>query len=295
MTALLRRLSDDEWRVRRKAAEALGQAGAAAGEAVPALTRLLDDSSREVRAAAAESLGRMGPAAEAAVPALIRRLTTDPGEQISTEADWAKERLVQVHAADALKRVGAGAVPALIRSLADRPKERVVRTMDGMEPAWRQRPETQAIVSLLIQKLVDRGEKVRVRTDVAQVLGAIGPEARAAVSALIRLLADPADFLPGGGEFLQEEVKAALDRVDPSWPRSDAARAIVATLIQRLEDPDRDVSDVAARVLGRLGPAAEAAVPALTRLLTNEDELVRNTAEQALTRIKKTPPTGDGP
>ncbi|MGZ9092712.1 MAG: HEAT repeat domain-containing protein, partial [Rhodoplanes sp.] len=56
--------------VRSHAAEALGEIGPAASNAVPALTAALTDAHSDVRWPAAEALGRIGAAASGAVPAL---------------------------------------------------------------------------------------------------------------------------------------------------------------------------------------------------------------------------------
>lgn len=61
--------------VSREALAALGDFGAAAAPALPAMIAALDEPA--CRAAAARALVRLGPAGEAAVPALVRGFTTD--------------------------------------------------------------------------------------------------------------------------------------------------------------------------------------------------------------------------
>jgi HEAT repeat protein len=63
-------LRDRDARVRKRAAEALGQAGPADPAVVPALTAAVRDRDAAVRAAAVLCLLRIGPAAREAVPAL---------------------------------------------------------------------------------------------------------------------------------------------------------------------------------------------------------------------------------
>jgi HEAT repeat protein len=46
---------------------------------------------------------------------------------------------------------------------------------------------------------------------------------------------------------------------------------------------------LAIEVLGRVGPEAKAAIPALTELLKDKDEGVRKAASEALDKIKETP------
>ena len=70
---------------RRKAADSLGQLGAAAYPAVPALIKALSDADAGVRRSAAQALGRMGPQADAAVPALTAALA-DPNPGVRESA-----------------------------------------------------------------------------------------------------------------------------------------------------------------------------------------------------------------
>lgn len=69
---LIAALRDKNPRVRRVSADALGEIGPAASEAVPQLIALLDDE--QVWDAAAEALGQIGPESRAAVPKLVEAL-----------------------------------------------------------------------------------------------------------------------------------------------------------------------------------------------------------------------------
>ena len=60
---LVRRLQDDDWQVRRDAAVALGELGAAAEEAMPALEDAIADDNGEVCLAASDALSRIRIAA----------------------------------------------------------------------------------------------------------------------------------------------------------------------------------------------------------------------------------------
>ncbi|HEX5444138.1 MAG TPA: HEAT repeat domain-containing protein [Pirellulales bacterium] len=61
--------------------------------------------------------------------------------------------------------------------------------------------------------------------------------------------------------------------------------ASVPSLVEILQDPDRDVRAQAARALARMGPRAEPAIPALIAALNDSDKEVRMGAARALGQI----------
>jgi HEAT repeat protein len=63
------------------------------------------------------------------------------------------------------------------------------------------------------------------------------------------------------------------------------ARPAIADLIRVLNDPDIRARQKAAEVLGRFGPAAASAEPALRKALDNESPEVRRAAGEALLTI----------
>jgi HEAT repeat protein len=103
VNGLVRRLQSQEADVRISAADALGQIGPEAKEAVPALIAALKDQEQNVRNFAANTLGQIGPEA---MPALIAALKDQ-------EAD------VRSYTAMALGGIGPDAVPPLIAALKD--------------------------------------------------------------------------------------------------------------------------------------------------------------------------------
>ena len=85
-------VTDPNPKVRKKAADVLGNVGPADPAVVPALVAALKDADASVRDAAVLGLSKMGPAAAAAAPAL-QEACTDPDAN------------VRGHAATALRRV----------------------------------------------------------------------------------------------------------------------------------------------------------------------------------------------
>ncbi len=105
--ALIEALEDDELAVRWDAAKALGKMGAVAARAVPALTAVLHEQDDAIsRRHVVTALGCIGPAARTAVPALIGSLRDD-GHQLDELAG------------EALVCIGTPAIPALIEAMKD--------------------------------------------------------------------------------------------------------------------------------------------------------------------------------
>jgi HEAT repeat protein len=98
---------DDTLNTRWMAARILGENGAAAKEAVPALIEALKDKERPPRIWATIALGAIGPEAKAAVPALTTTSKMDEFDQIR----W--------HAAASLVQVASekAVVPLLIEAV----------------------------------------------------------------------------------------------------------------------------------------------------------------------------------
>lgn len=91
----------------------------------------------------------------------------------------------------------------------------------------------------------------------------------------------------------QEAERLRVVRAFRDWGvRETAADALarigdaaVPSLVETLEDPDRDVRAQAARALARMGPRAEPAIPALIAALNDSDKEVRMGAARALGQI----------
>src|SRR5207244_4789657 len=125
-------------------------------------------------------------------------------------------------------------------------------------------------------------------------------DAASATDALLSLLSDP-------DPYVRQTAAKALGDIHPDDPRvvpalleklagdekaiaihplaeyKSAAKDAVPRLCEILEsDADVDVRWGAARTLGKIGPAAKAAIPALVRTLKATDSLVREHAAEAL-------------
>jgi HEAT repeat protein len=141
----------------------------------------------------------------------------------------------------------------------------------GMLPA----PKAEFLVPALGRLLLDTD--LQVRTLAAGSLEAMGPYAKDAVPAM-------AQSLGRGDVDGQLAVMFALSRVPPEF-----AKTAVPHLAGLLTNQDPRLLRSAAESLGRIGPAAQLAIPGLRRLLGNEDADVRIAASEAILSITATP------
>lgn len=112
---MTRALADDDGGVRRLAAEFLGACGAAAASAVPDLTQMLGSRDKNDREYATKALLRIGPAAAAAKDALIACY-----EAVSEDDSWRRSEVLEALAAVAPE--ARRELPALEAMLAEREK-----------------------------------------------------------------------------------------------------------------------------------------------------------------------------
>jgi len=250
--ALIRYLLDGSPLAVEAATEALGHLGEPA--AVPFLANVLDRPESQLRRKAADALGAIGPGAFEAVPSLIRSLKA--GNET---------------AAEALGRIGEpGSVPSLIDALSDwRVAFGAVSALGAIGP------EHPGILPALVRtvSLPQAPEAVRVRA--AEVLGSFGQKAKDAVPALVSLLKGP------HSAAIRSAAAQALMSI--STEKESGLPILVWALG---ESPDPNVRRWAAEMIGRLGPAAFDAVPALVKALEDPDPAVRQEAEKSIRRLQ---------
>ena len=165
---LVKGLESKEEMVRSAAANAVGDFPDAV-EALPQMVKALESKEEMVRSAAAYALGEIGPAAVEALPQLVKALES-------------KEEMVRSAAAYALGEIGPAAVEALpqlvkaLESKEERVRSAAANALGKMGPA---------AVPQLVEALKDQDQEATVRQNAAKVLGEMGP---AAVEALPRLV-----------------------------------------------------------------------------------------------------------
>jgi HEAT repeat protein len=281
-----RQLAEEDVRARWYAAYALGQIGPEARAAVEPLMKILENPREHeyVRGNAAWALGRIGPGAEAAVPLLVETLSS-------------RHLSVRRNAPLALGRMGSAAkdaAPRLRELLSDQDPTVVVHSALALWQIEEDERAVQGLVALTRQQREDLrpylavsalGEIGTARNEVlpaltaalghkdpdvrraaARELGRIGPEALPSLQEVLR-----------AGHSGRPSAVEALGRIGV-----DALPA----LTEALRSDDAASRRAAARALGRLGPAAKEAAPALIAALGDRDPAVRETIGWARGEIR---------
>lgn len=168
-------------------------------------------------------------------------------------------------------------------SSSDRPADRPVLAADtpkppkGAEPLDAGAKFQGRTLAEWVNDLSARDEITR--SQAADAVAKYGPNAKSAVPALSKILADPKDF-------------AWFNAVDAVKALGPSAGEAVGTLSQLLRNRDPGVRLTVAYALGELGPAAEKGVPGLIALLDDKavaegGAKVRDVAVSALERVGK--------
>lgn len=258
--ALTTVLKDSNDVVRAKAAEALGKIGESAADvAVPSLVKALRDKDSWVSALAAEALGEMGEAADAAIPALIKALS-----HVNAQ--------VRGNAALALGRLGADAErarPALEDAARDAEGGVRAQAVRALGLLGSNKPRS---FQLIRDALADPDPQVREAA--VDAVGAADRPPSEVERLLLPLLDDAND------QVKVESTKVLAEQVGP-------VADVVAGLCRLLTDDDSTwVQFHAALALGRLGPGAASAGPALLRAAQAGEAGVREQAMKGLAVIQ---------
>ncbi|NOZ23425.1 MAG: HEAT repeat domain-containing protein [Planctomycetes bacterium] len=89
----LSNLHSDDAVTRRNAVLALGNMGADAVQAVPALARMLNDRNDDIRVTVCQVLGKIGPSAAPALKALENAKKSDPDDRVKEAAAAAIQKI----------------------------------------------------------------------------------------------------------------------------------------------------------------------------------------------------------
>jgi HEAT repeat protein len=122
------------------------------------------------------------------------------------------------------------------------------------------------------------------RASAATVLGSIGPDAKLAVPDLILTLREEMQepFLSDRLRIVRHAIVESLGKI--------GSREAIPILAENLQAPDSAMRTRAIDALGRFGPAAESAIPALTEVLEDDlDWTTMRRAADSLARIGPAP------
>jgi HEAT repeat protein len=280
--------------VRRKAAECLGDLGPGAAAAVADLVKAVKDADPGVRWAAIDALGQIGPDAGAAVPALAGALQSGD------------TRPAAIDALGLIGRKAQTAVPDLERLL--KGEDGAVRWATAAALVRVGGPGARAGVRYFLRTADPNGGKELY--DAANLL--VAPVAREARREMIDAVREPAlcdtaarilkdkrfvpltkEQLADAGKFLEDSDPGV--RCVAAWVvhcgRRIAGEAVNYKEVldaqqETLKAADPWARRQAARFLGSFGPYARDAAPALSALLEDGDEGVRNAAAEALKAVR---------
>jgi HEAT repeat protein len=258
LALLLGACADDDADIRLRAASALASVEPDAKVVLAPLVRLMADQGAGVRATAARALGYIAPP-EAALPALIGALDDQ-------DAD------VRRAAADSITSIGPAVRSATTRLvlLLDDPIEEVQNSaVEAIGKA--------SLPEVGVPALIARYERATVnnRKAMLQALANLAPEDTRVRALLLAGLAD---------DSVRGKALSILSSESKRDPNSWMAEAVPALLSIAGDDTCSQAMRVTSLfTLGRLGPAAAAAVPGLEKL--REDASVGKTVEKVIRQI----------
>jgi len=175
--------------VRASAMQALMNFGNRSKATLPVFIDALKDKSPRIRWTAAQGLSQMGTNARAAVPALAEALKD-------------KHTTVRDNASFALINIGPDGYPPLFKSLSIKDSNYRQNVLQNLV---NRRAGDKDAVPVLITCLKDKNAQVRWLA--CQLLGNIGPDARAAVQALKAASND-------SNQTVRQQAQAALKRIE---------------------------------------------------------------------------------
>jgi HEAT repeat protein len=289
--ALAERLSDRRPEVRREAALALASMESAAAPATSQLVKVLNDEHAAVAATyALARIGRISGEAEKKIRSNMD--SRDP--LLSTVSLWAMtmthpdDKELRVRATEQLierlKDPNAHVRVAAARGLAALPPAPEI-TAPIWEKAMKNADETtlhhalDALARLgapAVPRLIAGLKQDKLRPEIAQVLGHMGPVAAPATGALAALIDDP-------DEETSHAAILALAAIGP------AAKEAVPALVEALKQPDRSDRFAIIYALGTIGKAAAAAKPALLAILGDSTDEAAVVAAWSLVKIDPSP------
>lgn len=312
-------LKDKKGRIRKAAADALGNIGADAASALPDLAVAVMDKEATVRASVCVAIGKMGPRSKKVFSQLAMALADadETVQQVALEAldklELGKDDLpvlrmalkneraaARAYAANALEAIGRdaeSAIPDLIEGLKDGDKGVRGAAASALGAIG---TNSRKVIPPLVELMQDREPLVRRRTVLA--LAKLSPLEGTGTALIQALRDDDAAVVQSAKEALSKKgvlrksdvtALAALLKLENNRLFALAALGdlgldayeAVPDIAAALKDPDPKVRQQAALTLGKIGPKASRAAVELGKLLTDKDGKVKTSALQALRQM----------
>jgi HEAT repeat protein len=239
----------------------LGEMGADAADAVPALQNLLNSKDAEARREAIIALAEIGPAAKTAVPDLIKILDE-------------KEFPNRGAAAYALGKIGAKEATNVLKSAVETPDDPMLR-LASIWALLQFDPANDDYAKIAVPRLIAAlsSERPRIRKEAAVTLGKLGAKSASAVADLQKALGD-------------QVLEVRIDAIAALAEIGSASKPVVPDLTALLSDEELPaLRQSAAYALGRIGSDAKSAAPALHRMAASRSNIERTVAAWALVQI----------
>jgi HEAT repeat protein len=277
--ALLRQLQTTDLSPRTNAIIALGfvttNDPAQLKDVVEGLNRMLNSSQGIIRYQAAMSLARIGPPSRTAIP----NLTRCASDRESWEIRFAAANALGVAGKDEQNVPDVRALRALIDATDDVSKEvrlEALQSLINLGPPTS--PNDVAQIKVLLERKIkaDKDKSVAIWARIALMRMDAAAINDANLTAIAKLLktADLATAV---------QAARALGVVGPE------AKGKVSDLMDVLQSPEPLLACEAAWALGRIGKAADKALPSLKTLQQNKEEGVRQRATEAIKAIETAP------
>jgi HEAT repeat protein len=244
-------------------------------DVVEGLNRMLNSNQGIIRYQAAMSLARIGPPSRTAITALVRVVA----DKESWEIRFAAANALGVAGKDEQNVPDLRALKALIDATDDISKEvrlEALQSLINLGPPTSPADVAQ-IKTLLERKMkADKDKSVTIWARVALMRMDAAAVNDANLTVIAKLLKNP---------DLATAIQAAraLGVVGPE------SKGKVSDLMDALQSPEPLLAGEAAWALGRVGKAAEKALPSLKTLQMHKDEGVRQRATEAIRAIETAP------
>jgi len=300
--ALTKLLGDKDEGLRRDAIAALKAIGPSAKDAAPAIAKLLKALDDRERRLAIEALGAIGPAAKNTATDMVAAL---PSKDVETRVltarslgiignaspdvvktlagllkdDYMSVRAAAIRALALLGPAARAAVPEINTFKGNNPNS--VAAVWGAVALFKIGTDANVNLPIVVAALKNRAPSARIaRLAAMDAADLLGPDAKGVMFELVDALTDRAPISQYDPTTVRVRAVQALGTMGP------AAKDHVGKLIALLKEPDHPLRSAVLDTLGRIGPAADKALPRLNEIIRT-DPLFAEQAQETADKIKR--------